>query len=1316
MKRRFTILSAALALLVSLAIPMGVWGQTRTETTTTYTFSSKAWTASPVNWTSGQDGAGFTNGQGVQITAAATGANATSPISFTDVSQIVVTYCTNSKAGAGAIKIKVGNGTEKSFTVTKPSSGGTTLKTTTFSYDPKENGNVKVTVDCTANSIYIYSVAIKTITNTSTPTMSVSPSSIDFGSNAINPANPYTETFEVTFANLTENLTVTGFSGVTVSPATINANATSPQTVTVSYNPTVAESISGNISVNSSEVDEQLVAVSGSAYDPANVDTYELYTGEIVEGDYVIYNTHGAMKNELNGGPRFNNESVTISGDDNDEIINPANSVIWHIAPIENTEYWTIYNADINKYAGGTTSKNQGALYDDYTDNHAKWKIYYSYSTLYIENLGRSQDASDSGNKYLRQNTTASAGWATYANSGSYVPKLYKKVITNQVAAPTFSVASGTYYETKTVELSCETSGATIYYTTDGTTPSASNGIEYTTSIIVSSTVTIKAIAVKEGMTDSDVATAEYTIEQPYSTIPALFAAATATEQDVRVTFGNWVVSGVSTNGKSVYVTDNSGNGFLIYFSADMSNTFSAGKILSGTAVSCKLKLYNGAAELVNLNASDLTITDGGNVSIVDIAMASLSGVNTGALVHYDNLTCSLDNNKYYLSDGTTTLQAYNTLYAFDEFEDGKTYNVTGLYVQYNNIKEIAPRSADDIEEVVVTTPIINADDVNIAYDATSGEIAYTIINPVDGQNPIATTTADWISNINVGSESVTFTTTANEGDTDRSATITLSYTGATDKVITVTQGHYVVDYAVLPFVWGGGSSSDFLDLNGVTAHNLGTDYASGNSPYLIKLDNTGDYIQVKTNEQPGKVTIGVKMIGGASTSTITIQGSADGETFTNIETLTISGAQNNVLTLETTNAFAANVRYVRMLFTKGSNVGVGPITITKGYTKTINGYGTNQNGGYELIASPIGTISNSDLEENVINIFSSSYDLYYFDQSNKNEEGNYLEWVNYRKANGEANTNFDLVRGKGYLYANSQTIDLVFTGVAPSTDDFSVTLAYDADARFAGWNLVGNPYAVTAYFTTDRDFYTMNSAGTSFEVCTDPEGSIQPMQGVFVIAKNEETLTFTTTQPTEQNRGIVLKLSEGRSNTDAAIVRFGEGRTLPKLQLFEGSTKIYIPQDGQDFAVVRSEEMGEMPVNFKAESNGTYSLNISGQNTEFAYLHLIDNMTGNDVDLLQTPSYSFEAKTTDYESRFKLVFATGDNSNDDNFAFYSNGSFVINNEGNAELQVIDLMGRIVKSESINGCANVSVNGAAGVYMLRLVNGDNVKVQKVVVK
>ena len=107
--------------------------------------------------------------------------------------------------------------------------------------------------------------------------------------------------------------------------------------------------------------------------------------------------------------------------------------------------------------------------------------------------------------------------------------------------------------------------------------------------------------------------------------------------------------------------------------------------------------------------------------------------------------------------------------------------------------------------------------------------------------------------------------------------------------------------------------------------------------------------------------------------------------------------------------------------------------------------------------------------------------------------------------------------------------------------------------------------------------------------------------------------------------------------------------------------------------------------------------------------------MTGADVDLLETPGYTFEATTSDYASRFKLVFATG-SSTEDSFAFYSNGNFIISNEGEATLQVVDVTGRIMMSETVNGSASVNVNAAPGVYMLRLINGDNVKVQKVVVR
>ena len=89
------------------------------------------------------------------------------------------------------------------------------------------------------------------------------------------------------------------------------------------------------------------------------------------------------------------------------------------------------------------------------------------------------------------------------------------------VGAPTVNPVAGTYTENQTVVLTTTTDGATIYYTTDGTTPSKTNGTKYTAPITVSGEAgqsvetTIKAIAVKDGMFDSSVETFEYTINIP---------------------------------------------------------------------------------------------------------------------------------------------------------------------------------------------------------------------------------------------------------------------------------------------------------------------------------------------------------------------------------------------------------------------------------------------------------------------------------------------------------------------------------------------------------------------------------------------------------------------------------------------------------------------------------------------------------------------------------------------------------------------------------------------------------------------------------
>ena len=305
-----------------------------------------------------------------------------------------------------------------------------------------------------------------------------------------------------------------------------------------------------------------------------------------------------------------------------------------------------------------------------------------------------------------------------------------------------------------------------------------------------------------------------------------------------------------------------------------------------------------------------------------------VSEIVTSYSTKYSNITFNIVDNE----GDELFLQAYRCI--GDKAADvqiGDIVVVSGNLTKYGSTYEFSQGcQLVSLTHTASTTPVINASDVELTYDATSGEIAYEVANAVTGVSLNATTDDDWISNITVAADKVTFTTTANEGTTDRTATITLSYTGATDKAITITQAHYVAEVATLPFNWEGGASSELLNTAGVTANGLGSDYGTSNSPYLVKFDTTGDYIQVKTDGQPGKVTIEVKMIGGSTASSINVQGSADGETFTDVETLSISGSQNSTLSLETTKPFAADVRYVRLVFTKGSNVGVGAITIAK--------------------------------------------------------------------------------------------------------------------------------------------------------------------------------------------------------------------------------------------------------------------------------------------------------------------------------------------------------------------------------------------------
>lgn len=357
-----------------------------------------------------------------------------------------------------------------------------------------------------------------------------------------------------------------------------------------------------------------------------------------------------------------------------------------------------------------------------------------------------------------------------------------------------------------------------------------------------------------------------------------------------------------------------------------------------------------------------------------------------------------------------------------------------------------------------------------------------------------------------------------------------------------------------------------------------------------------------------------------------------------------------------------------------------------------------------------------------------NEYDLYRFDAAA--QDG--LEWINYKKEKD----NFNLVVGHSYLYAKSTNTTLRFEGttfMSNSTTPLPMAYTYDgsSQASFNGWMLVGNPYICNAYIsyedanhnTLEADFYVMNSAGDGYKL-SKSSVALAPCQGAFICVEESGKILYSSQEPTESaapKLDVALSQSQRGGSIDQVRVRFGNGRQMPKLSFREGGSTICIPQADKDYAVVRSNGEGELPINFKAEKNGTYTLSFDMENVAFDNLRLIDNLTGVETDLLAAPSYTFTAKTTDYASRFRLVFDANDvdengaSASTTTFAYFNGSEWVVNASENATVQVVDVMGRIVVST--NGVNTVATNGlTAGVYMLRLVDGNNVKTQKIVVR
>ena len=486
---------------------------------------------------------------------------------------------------------------------------------------------------------------------------------------------------------------------------------------------------------------------------------------------------------------------------------------------------------------------------------------------------------------------------------------------------------------------------------------------------------------------------------------------------------------------------------------------------------------------------------------------------------------------------------------------------------------------------------------------------------------------------------------------------------------------------------------------NGVS---VADDIAATSYAVTSPANNTAHQYTVKTNYYAGETAAsnmaGITL-GTASIASLSL-GANDKMTVAEDAKLTVTGTLSNSGTAD------------NLVIENGGQL-VTSDAVASTVKKDITGY-NGGTGKWYMIASPV----NSNLAAgSVANLVDGTYDLYQLDQSKATKE-----WCNYK-----ANT-FTIDNQKGYLYANNADVTLSFAGsLKPSNANVAVDLAYTSGNRIAGYNLVGNPFPCNAY--ANKAYYAMNAAGTNFEAKTTSD-AIAPCTGVVVCATGTgQSVTFSKTAPDASINNGSLQIALTQANekdgvsssttTDNAIVSFNEGEELGKFVFNENNAKIYFTQDGKDLAIATRGGKSGMPLNFTASQDGIYILSVEPKDVEMNYLHLVDKLTGNDIDLLATPNYTFEARTSDNENRFRLVFGGSSTGSEtaEPFAFFDGSTWVIENIGQATLQVVDVMGRVLSSEVLSGNATTNTtNLSSGVYVLRLVNGEQVKTQKIVIE
>ena len=372
---------------------------------------------------------------------------------------------------------------------------------------------------------------------------------------------------------------------------------------------------------------------------------------------------------------------------------------------------------------------------------------------------------------------------------------------------------------------------------------------------------------------------------------------------------------------------------------------------------------------------------------------------------------------------------------------------------------------------------------------------------------------------------------------------------------------------------------------------------------------------------------------------------------------------------------------------------------------------------GWQLISSPL---LNAETSAFATSGNDNDYDLYKYDGEKE------LEWRNYKKSEG-----FDevFVSGHAYLASYEKAEKATFDGTLNNATSFSQEFSYsnlDPNIYMANFHLVGNPFtfdmnmAQAQYTNLVSGYAALNSTGSAFSYFTS--GTIPVGDGFFVKVKaGEDNASFSYDMNTKRSRGeeanSINVIATSKAGSDNVVIRFaGKEEGFDKLQKFNNEiATVYVSEDNRDYGIYNCEsDVKEIGLNFKAEQMGNYTISVKPEG-KFQSITLIDRFTGVETDML-LEDYNFIATSGSNHERFILKFGSEQQTTDDDqFVYQSGEELVIDAEGT--IQIIDMMGRVVYSnEHSNGNDRISVSefdNAA--YIVRVVNEEGVKVQKVVV-